>query len=92
LIALLCTDNGDHDQVSTYISSMLSVPLRSTRSRARASNLKDQGRLLIMAEAWLNIADRIARLLKRPKIPVGEHPAVSSYMRDLPRRKRPWKE
>jgi hypothetical protein len=29
-----------------------------------------------MAEAWLNLADKIARLVKRPRIMVGEHPVV----------------
>jgi hypothetical protein len=42
----------------------------------RASNLKDKTHLLAMAEAWLNLADKIARLVKRPKVSIGDHPAV----------------
>jgi len=46
----------------------------------RTSNLKDKSHLLAMTEAWLNLADKIARLVKRPKASIGEHPAVSARL------------
>jgi hypothetical protein len=47
---------------------------------SRTSNLKDKTHLLAMTEAWLNLADRIARLAKRPKVSIGEHPGVSARL------------
>jgi hypothetical protein len=46
----------------------------------RTSDLKDKSHLLAMTEAWLNLADKVARLVKRPKVSVGEHPAVSARL------------
>jgi hypothetical protein len=46
----------------------------------RTSNLKDKRHLLAMTEAWLNLADKIARLVKRPKVSIGEHPAISERL------------
>jgi hypothetical protein len=36
----------------------------------------DKTRLFLMAEAWLNLADRTARLVKRPIRGIAEHPLV----------------
>jgi hypothetical protein len=47
---------------------------------SRTSDLKDKRHLLAMTEAWLNLADRIARLVKQPKASIGEHPAVSARL------------
>ena len=47
-----------------------------------ASNLPgnaDKGRLLAMAEAWLDLADRIARRLKKRRATV-DHPLVEQAM------------
>ena len=46
----------------------------------RTSDLKDKIHLLAMTEAWLNLADKIARLVRRPKVSIGEHPAVSARL------------
>ena len=46
----------------------------------RTSNLKDKRHLLAMTEAWLNLADKIARLVKSPKASIGEHPAVNARL------------
>ncbi len=46
----------------------------------RTSNLKDKSHLLAVAEAWLNLADKIARLVSRPKLSIGEHPAVTARL------------
>jgi hypothetical protein len=46
----------------------------------RSIETGDKSRLLMMADAWLNLADKIARLLKRPKIKVGEHPAIRAAL------------
>jgi hypothetical protein len=40
----------------------------------------EKSHLLAMAEAWLNLADKIARLVKRPGVRVGEHPAVRAAL------------
>jgi hypothetical protein len=36
----------------------------------------DKTRLLVMAEAWLNLADRAAGLVRRPVRRLAEHPLV----------------
>jgi hypothetical protein len=46
----------------------------------RTSNLKDKGHLLAMAEAWLNLADKIARLVRGPKVRIDEHPAIRAQL------------
>ncbi len=40
----------------------------------------DKARLLGMAEAWLNLADRLSRLLKHNRA-VGEDPAIRATFR-----------
>jgi hypothetical protein len=47
---------------------------------SRTPDLKDKSHLLAMTEAWLNLADKIARLVSRPKVRIGEHPAVSARL------------
>ena len=42
----------------------------------RSKETAEKLHLLAMAEAWLNLADKIARLVTRPKVRAGEHPAV----------------
>jgi hypothetical protein len=44
----------------------------------KSNETGDKSRLLAMAEAWLNVADKIARLVKRPRVNVSEHPAVTA--------------
>ena len=36
----------------------------------------EKTRLLAMAEAWLNLADRVAQLAKRPVSKIADHPLV----------------
>jgi len=53
---------------------------RSLELAGRTSDLRDKRHLLAMAEAWLNLADRTARLVKQPQVSVGEHPAVRARL------------
>jgi hypothetical protein len=46
----------------------------------RSDETAEKSHLLAMAEAWLNLADKIARLVKRPRVRVGEHPAVRAVL------------
>jgi hypothetical protein len=46
----------------------------------RSHETAERSRLLAMAEAWLNLADKIARLVKRPRVGAGEHPAVKAAL------------
>jgi hypothetical protein len=46
----------------------------------RSHETAEKLHLLAMAEAWLNLADKIARLVKRPSVRVGEHPAVRAAL------------
>lgn len=39
-------------------------------------SLPDKTRLLAMAEAWLNLADRVSQFAKRPVRKIAEHPLV----------------
>lgn len=41
-----------------------------------SSTPAEKTRLLAMAEAWLNLADRVARLAKRPVRVIADHPLV----------------
>ena len=38
--------------------------------------LAEKTRLLAMAEAWLNLADRVVRAAKHPVRPIADHPLV----------------
>ncbi len=40
------------------------------------SNIADKMRLLTMAEAWFDLADRRNRVVKRPATKIPEHPLV----------------
>ncbi len=50
-----------------------SVCLELARTAARAT---DKTRLLTMAEAWLDLADRAVRQPQRQAGPAGEHPLI----------------
>ena len=40
------------------------------------SNTADKTRLLTMAEAWFDLADRRTRVVKRPAAEIADHPLV----------------
>jgi hypothetical protein len=40
----------------------------------------DKRRLLAMAEAWLDLADRARRLVDRQKHPLNQHPLIRSKL------------
>jgi hypothetical protein len=44
-------------------------------------NTADKTRLLTMAEAWLDLADRRTRVVKRPSAPIADHPLVLKTLR-----------
>lgn len=46
---------------------------------SKQSNSADKSRMLAMAEAWLNLADRIARRFKR-RPAIMEHPLVERVL------------
>lgn len=46
----------------------------------RASSSVDKGRLLRLAEKWLDLAERASQLVRRSKPPVGEHPLVTKVL------------
>lgn len=46
----------------------------------RASSSADKGRLLRLAEKWLDLAERASQLVRRSRSPVGEHPLVTSVL------------
>jgi hypothetical protein len=50
-----------------------------------ATTTTDKGRLLGLAERWLDLADRARRLSDRPKPPIGDHPLVSQVFGNFPR-------
>ena len=45
-----------------------------------ASSSADKGRLLRLAEKWLDLAERASQLVKRSRSPVGEHPLVTRVL------------
>ena len=49
----------------------------------RASSLADKVRLLQLAEAWMNLADRAQEMARRVrKVPTQLHPLVRSILKD----------
>jgi hypothetical protein len=46
----------------------------------RASSSADKGRLLRLAEKWLDLAERAGRLVNWSSPSVGEHPLVTSVL------------
>jgi len=44
----------------------------------------DKTRLFLMAEAWLDLADRTARLVRRPIRGIAEHPLVRRTLGPAP--------
>jgi hypothetical protein len=46
----------------------------------KASGIDSKTRLLNMADAWLNLADRADREPKRPHHPSREHPLVTKVL------------
>ena len=44
-------------------------------------NTADKTRLLTMAEAWLDLADRRTRVVKRPAFQIADHPLVLETLR-----------
>jgi len=71
--------NGDTNPMSRE-DDYRTFAARSLELAGRTSNLKDKSHLLAMAEAWLNLADKIARLVKSPKERIGEHPAIRARL------------
>ena len=71
--------NGDINPVSRENDYRM-FAARTVELAGRTSNVKDKSHLLAMAEAWLNLADKIARLVKRPNAMIGEHPAVRARL------------
>lgn len=71
--------NGDSNPVSRE-DDYRTFAARTLELAGRTSDLKDKSHLLAMAEAWLNLADKIARLVNRPKVRIGEHPAVRARL------------
>lgn len=51
----------------------------------KSEETAEKSRLLAMAEAWLNLADKITRPVKRPRVRAGEHPAVNAALGPEPR-------
>jgi hypothetical protein len=49
---------------------------RTLELASRTSNLKDKSHLLAMAEAWLNLSDKIARLKGR----IGERATIRATL------------
>jgi hypothetical protein len=47
---------------------------------SRASSTSDKRRLLAMAEAWLDLADRAHRLVRQNAARVQEHPLLTSKL------------
>jgi hypothetical protein len=48
----------------------------------RASSMRDKGRLLELAEKWLDLADRAHRLTRRFKPAAWQHPLLRSKLGD----------
>ena len=46
----------------------------------RASSTEDKGRLLAMAEAWLNLADRAHHLARKQTRKLREHPLLKAKL------------
>lgn len=46
----------------------------------RAAATEDKSRLLAMAEAWLDLADRAHRMTMRPVRTVREHPLLTAKL------------
>ena len=69
-------ERGNQDNLVTREDGYRAFAARTLELASRTSNLKDKSHLLAMAEAWLNLADRINRLEKRPQVKIPEHPAV----------------
>jgi hypothetical protein len=51
---------------------------------SRANSTSDKGRLLAMAEAWLDLADRAHRLARHHVGRLKEHPLLSSKLGNEP--------
>jgi hypothetical protein len=66
----------NQDNLVTREDSYRTFAVRTLELASRTSNLKDKSHLLAMAEAWLSLADKINRLVKRPQVKIPEHPAV----------------
>jgi hypothetical protein len=69
-------ERGNQDNLVTREDSYRTFAVRTLELASRTSNLKDKSHLLAMAEAWLSLADKINRLVKRPQVKIPEHPAV----------------
>jgi len=50
----------------------------------RSATTADKGRLLRLAERWLDLADRAHRLGRRPKAPIEDHPLVRQVLGNFP--------
>lgn len=46
----------------------------------RAADTAEKSHLLAMAEAWLSLAEKMARQVTRPKADAPEHPAVHAVL------------
>lgn len=60
---------GKIDEYRSFAAACLDLA-RAAADRA------EKARLLLMAEAWLDLADRTATLIKRPFREFAEHPLV----------------
>jgi hypothetical protein len=69
-------ERGNQDNLVTREDGYRTFAARTLELASRTSNLKDKSHLLAMAEAWLSLADKINRLVKRPQVKIPEHPAV----------------
>ncbi len=47
---------------------------------SRAATTTDRGRLLQLAEKWLDLADRTERIARRPSTQIGDHPLVKKAL------------
>jgi hypothetical protein len=62
------------DECRTFAALCLNIATKTT-------DTADKARLLAMAEAWLNLADRASRLEMHPIARIVDHPLVAKILR-----------
>ncbi len=62
------------DEYRTFAATCLNIATKT-------SDTADKTRLLAIAEAWLNLADRASQLAARPTARIVDHPLVAKILR-----------